>query len=69
MHEERGRRVDQDVGSTHMTIDISEEDRQMILLAIAQLAVRRPGWREAIRELAVKLAGEEMYEEFRRLGL
>lgn len=50
-----------------MTFEIEEEDRQMILLAIAELAADRPGWEETLRRLAGELRGGEMFDKFRAL--
>jgi hypothetical protein len=49
---------------TEYTLD--EDQRQMILLAIARLAVERPGWDTALDEIAVVFGGREMFEEFKR---
>ncbi len=47
-----------------------EGDRQMILLALAELSLRRPGWEPAaIRPVAQKLGGEQMFDEFRKYSL
>jgi hypothetical protein len=35
-----------------MTITLDESQRQMILLAMAHLAVERPGWKMALEETA-----------------
>lgn len=40
----------------------------MVLLAIAELALSRPGWDYALGEIAKSLHGEEMYSEFKRLN-
>ena len=44
---------------------IEEGERQMILLAIAELALTRPGWDWCLGELAEKLSGREMFEGFK----
>jgi hypothetical protein len=49
-----------------MAVVISEEDRQMILLALARLALARPGWDYAIGEIAEKLEDREMLDGFKR---
>ncbi len=51
-----------------MTIDLEEGNRQMILLAIAELALSRPGWDWTLGELAKQLDGEQMFTEFKRLN-
>ncbi len=51
-----------------MNVELTEEERQGILLAIAHLAVERPGWhRGFLSPIADKLCGRDMYEEFRRM--
>lgn len=51
------------------TIDDDDEaDRQMVLLAIAELALRRPGWDATLRRLAGRLHGEEMFDKFKETG-
>lgn len=46
----------------------TEEQRQMMLLSIAKLALSRPGWDFALGELADLMAGREMYEAFKSHG-
>lgn len=48
-----------------MTCEIEESERQMILLALAILSLRRPGWHYAAGGAAEKLNGREMFEKFR----
>ena len=43
----------------------TEEDRQMILLALAELSLRRPGWLYALGCAADKFQGREMFNAFR----
>lgn len=45
-----------------------EGDRQMVLLAIAELALSRPGWDYALGEIAKQLQGAELFAEFKRLN-
>lgn len=47
---------------------VEEGYRQMILLAIAELALSRPGWDYALGEIAESFRGREMFEEFKRLN-
>jgi hypothetical protein len=49
-------------------VTIEEGDRQMILLAIAELALSRPGWDWTLGRLAALLSGREMFEGFKRLN-
>lgn len=53
-----------------LTITVSEEDRQVIVLALAKLAVSRPGWRDAcLRRIAVdSFHAGEMFDEFEAMG-
>lgn len=45
-----------------------EGQRQMVLLAIAELALSRPGWDYALGEIAQQLGGVDMFAEFKRLN-
>ena len=38
-----------------MTVDLDESDRQLILMALAHLAVERPGWNLAIELIVAKM--------------
>jgi hypothetical protein len=51
-----------------MTVTFDESDRQAILLAIATLNLHRPGWTYYLGEIADKLQGRAMFEEFKRLN-
>lgn len=42
-----------------------EGDRQMIILAMAELSFRRPGWTDTARRIAATLHGGEMFHRFR----
>jgi hypothetical protein len=46
---------------------VTEEERQAVLLALAKLAIERPGWVYFLRGIAGKLDGVEMFDEFLRL--
>ena len=55
-----------------MQIEISEEQRQMVLLALGHLAVERPGWDHPLNEIACKMDNVEagratLYDNFRKL--
>jgi hypothetical protein len=50
------------------TVTLDEGERQMLLLALAQLALDRPGWEWTLGELAEKYQGREMFNEFMRLN-
>lgn len=56
------------------TIELDESQRQMVLMALAHLAMERPGWDYALMEIANKIDNErkkdglpEMYMEFKNL--
>jgi hypothetical protein len=51
-----------------MQFTFEEGDRQMLLLAIAELALSRPGFDYALGEIAKELRGSEMFAEFKRLN-
>jgi len=51
-----------------MNFDIEESDRQMILLALAILALQRPGWLYATGLVAEKFSGKEMFDQFREFN-
>jgi hypothetical protein len=51
-----------------MKFEIEEGQRQMILLAIAELALSRPGFDHMLGEIAKQFSGEEMFAEFKRLN-
>lgn len=44
------------------TIVLDESQRQMLLLAIAHLAVERPGWEKALSEVARKMDTPESFK-------
>lgn len=46
------------------TFQLDEGDRQMIILALAELALTRPGWDWTIRETVTKLGGENASRMF-----
>jgi hypothetical protein len=51
-----------------MTFELTEEERHAVLLAIAELSLSRRGWAFMLREIAGKLHGEEMFEQFRKIS-
>jgi hypothetical protein len=51
-----------------MVLRVTEEERQLILLALAELSLSRPGWDDALRRIAVGLFGEAIYIELMRLN-
>lgn len=53
---------------TH-TIEIDESQRQLILLALAELSRSRPGWHYVLGVVAGQFpGGVEMYEKFREIN-
>lgn len=51
-----------------VTVTISEEDRQLVLLALALCALLRPGFDYAIGETAERFGGRDLVNEFKRLN-
>jgi hypothetical protein len=54
------------------TLELEEEERQVVLLALATLAVERPGWDDMLNRVALRIDNAvneraQMYDEFRRL--
>ena len=55
-----------------MTLDITEEQRQAIILALSRLSIERPGWDFMLNEIACQMDNIEegrakMYDQFRKL--
>jgi len=55
-----------------MTIEIAEEDRQLMVMALAHLAVERPGWDDALGRIAERMDNlvggrPELYGRFKEL--
>lgn len=46
--------------------DSDEADRQMLLLAIAELGLRRPGWGWTLRCLATRLLDHNEFDGFQK---
>lgn len=54
---------------SNLKIEIEEDERQVILLALAHLAVERPGWRVMLEQIALKMDNQvqcvpEMFTAF-----
>ena len=55
------------------TLTLDESDRQLVLMALAHLAVERPGFDDALQLIAARIDNHnprgraEMYEDFKRL--
>jgi len=58
------------------TVEFDAADRQMVLLALAELALSRPGWDYALGEIAERfsppspeaISGRELFDQFKRLN-
>lgn len=56
-----------------MTLELSEEERQMTLLALGHLAAQRPGWTESLEGVAGKMDNQnadgrpELFTKFRQM--
>jgi hypothetical protein len=55
-----------------MKLDLEESDRQLVLLALAVLSLKNPGFDDALNEIAKKIDNVEndrakMYDGFREL--
>ena len=54
-------------------IELSEEDRQLVILALAKLSLEQPGWAQALNEIALKMdnslpdGSAEMFQAFRAI--
>jgi hypothetical protein len=54
------------------TLELEEGERQALLMALAHLAVERPGWDDMLNRIAVRIDNVKdgraaMYDEFRAL--
>jgi len=56
----------------NFTFTVEDAERQMILLALAELSIARPGWIDTLESIALKMDNRnadghaEMFERFRR---
>lgn len=52
-----------------MVLALDEEERQAVLLALAHLAVERPGWDDMLRKIAGRIdaPGTPMYLSFKEI--
>lgn len=48
-------------------VELTEDERQAVVMGIARLAHERPGWLHYLTGIAEKFGGREMFDEFRRL--
>ena len=57
-----------------ITVVLEEEDRQAVLLALAQLSLERPGWDNMLSNIALKMDNHlpngrpELYDRFRSIN-
>lgn len=56
-----------------MVLEITEEQRQLVLLALGRLAAERPGFDFALNEVAIKMDNLKegralMYDQFRKMA-
>jgi hypothetical protein len=58
-------------GGAVTLVELDDVERKLVLLALAELSVDRPGFDFALGELAEKIPpdGRELFEEFKRLTL
>jgi hypothetical protein len=57
-----------------MTLELDEGDRQAVLLALARLAVERPGWDDMLNRIAMRIDNVNegravLFDEFRALAI
>lgn len=55
-----------------LNVEITEEERQTIILALSRLSIERPGWDFLLNEIACKMDNvlderAVMYDQFRKL--
>jgi hypothetical protein len=50
-------------------LELEESDRQIVLMALAHLAVERPGWNYALSQIAQRIdnPGPALYNAFKEL--
>ncbi len=53
-----------------MLLNLDESERQLVLMALAHLAIERPGWDAALKLIAVKCdnAGAPLYRKFKEMA-
>jgi len=55
-----------------VTLELSEEERQAVILALSRLSIEHPGWDFMLNEIACKMDNVSekravMYDQFRKL--
>jgi hypothetical protein len=48
-------------------VQLSDNERKILSLALAHLAVYLPTWKQKLRRIATKLKGENLFDEARSL--
>jgi hypothetical protein len=56
-----------EVAVADVRIPFDEDQRQMVVLALAELAVARPGWLNALRGCAERIDSAELFRDFTSL--
>ena len=51
-----------------MLVSWNDEDAQVVILALAQLALDRPGWDRMIQLMVQQFGAEQMFERFKALN-
>lgn len=51
--------------NVRIEFSLTEEQRQMVLLGLAMIALERPGWDQALEEIAEHLKGVELFRQFK----
>ena len=51
-----------------LAVALEEADRQAVLLALAILALTRPGWQHYLGTIADELQGRDLFDTFRGLN-
>lgn len=51
-----------------MTRDLDEAERQVVVLALAELAAGRPGWAPMLAGIAEKFDAREMFGHLRKIA-
>ena len=55
---------------SHINFLLEDEgERQMLVMALAHLAVERPGWNDALLSLAMRVNAEKMFDDLRHMHL
>jgi len=52
--------------TTTVGVNLTSEEGQLLILAMAELGIARPGWNDALLLIADKLKCRDMYEKFQQ---